>query len=117
MLSLTHGASLYVVEGLGNKCLVAIDASGIKSVQVLAPTFEETLAEAEPQRAALKIYHGEESQSPSAPSRKTTAQKSRTSSKRGRRSEGVVAKVDDESSAEMDQRLIKLLLQNSGKAA
>ncbi len=32
VLPLTNGASLHLVEGFGNQCLVAIDSTGIKSV-------------------------------------------------------------------------------------
>ncbi len=86
VLPLAGGAALHVVEGFQNKCLVAIDSTGIKSVSILTPTFEQSLEAADELEAAEDAGMSE-------------------------------PMASDQSTAEIDENLIRLLLQNSRRAA
>ncbi|MGB7345736.1 MAG: hypothetical protein WBD20_16085 [Pirellulaceae bacterium] len=98
VLPLTNGASLHVVEGNQNKFLVAIDASGIKSVNILGASnvqiasFDDTMRQVETRQQ-----------------RRETKQKD----------EPTTYKFVDpnEDSTEIDEKLIKMLLQRSSSVA
>ena len=83
---LAHGASLQVVEVVGNQFLVAMDATGIRSVKPLVQGFDQTLDRA-------SNFEHEQRLAPSEPV------------------------VHDESTAEIDENLIRLLLSSSKRAA
>ena len=90
VLPLTNGASLHVVQGNSNRFLVAIDSSGIKSVKVLTSSFDDTMQQVENRQ------HRRESAS-----RRQTYERIEPS----------------DVSSEIDEKLIKMLLQNAPAAA
>ena len=108
VLNLNRGASLYVVDGFSSKVLVAVDAGGIKSVDILHRSFEETLEQA----PALELHAEERNRLPREP-------KPQMASRRQRRERAQKAeRIDqEESTPELDEKLIKMLLSNSRKAA
>lgn len=98
VLQVSRGVSLYLIDSAASKVLVAVDGGGIKSVNVLPPRFDEGLDSPETFAAAIQAQ-------PSEP----TPQKEATRASRRR--------VDETSSSEIDQNLIKLLLSKSKQAA
>ena len=88
VLRLTNSVSLYVVDVSGSHFLVAIDAGGIKSVKPLVGDFAET--------------YGRSSQSLDLAQAKI------------HRQEPI---IHDESTAEIDEKLIRLLLEKNNKQA
>jgi hypothetical protein len=100
-LTLTAGASLHIVEGFEHKFLVAMDASGIKSVKVLNPSFAEAFDQSETMPEASE-----------APATLPIAPEPRAAEAHDPDPIG-----NDQSSAEIDEKLIKLLLRSSHRAA
>lgn len=96
VLQVTRGVSLYLVDSVASKILVAVDGGGIKSVNVLPARFEDELDEPEAFSRA----------SDSPRSAATAAQ--RQSSRRG---------INTTSTSDIDENLIKLLLSKSKEAA
>ena len=96
VLQVTRGVSLYLVDSMASKILVAVDAGGIKSVNVLPSRFEDELEEPE-----AFSRHNETSLA-----RSGGAERSRS-----RRS------INKSSSTDIDENLIKMLLSKSKEAA
>lgn len=98
VLQVTRGVSLYLVDGMSSKVLVAVDSGGIKSVNVLPSRFEDELEEPE----AFSRARDPE------PAGYQSAVSQRQSSRRG---------INKTSTSEIDENLIKLLLTKSKEAA
>ncbi|MCA9138793.1 MAG: hypothetical protein KDB00_18605 [Planctomycetales bacterium] len=98
VLQVTRGVSLYLVDSMASKILVAVDGGGIKSVNVLPARFEDELDE------------------PEAFSRKREAVTGRTMEDGpGRQSSR--RRINKTSSSDIDDNLIKMLLSKSKEAA
>ncbi|MEL6108263.1 MAG: hypothetical protein AAFU85_19730 [Planctomycetota bacterium] len=112
-LALTTGASIYVVEGFGNKYLVAIDGGGIKSVEVLTTSFKQTLDESESyddlemEQAIASFSRGKRAREESPRSRRSRLREQQEQQRRER----------EEPTSELDAKLINLLLQRTKQAA
>jgi flagellar biogenesis protein FliO len=100
VLQVSRGVSLYLVDSAASKVLVAVDGGGIKSVNVLPPRFADTLDQPDAFAAAADAEPEAEQPAPSREARRV-----------GRH------RVDETSSSEIDQNLIKLLLSKSKQAA
>ncbi len=100
VLQVSRGVSLYLVDSAASKVLVAVDGGGIKSVNVLPPRFADTLDQPETLAAGGEA---EPEPEPAAAAKETR--------RAGRR------RLDETSSSEIDQNLIKLLLSQSKQAA
>ncbi|QDV81558.1 hypothetical protein [Planctomycetes bacterium TBK1r] len=98
VLQVTRGVSLYLVDSMASKILVAVDGGGIKSVSVLPSRFEDALEEPE--------AFGRQKESEAARAGGNVA--SRQASRRS---------VNKTSSSEIDENLIRLLLTKSKEAA
>ena len=98
VLQVSRGVSLYLIDSAAAKVLVAVDASGIKSVNVLPGRFEDALEEPEAFGRVEK---------PVAPEPAPRKERLKTSRRR----------IDETSSSDIDQNLIKLLLNKSKQAA
>ncbi|MEO1615034.1 MAG: hypothetical protein AAFV88_04240 [Planctomycetota bacterium] len=101
VLQVARGVSLYLIDGPSSKVLVAIDSSGIKSVHVMPGDFADGLEDPE-------AFVGSHQASTDVPASETREPESRRHSRR---------KVDTTSSSEIDENLIRLLLNQSSKAA
>ncbi|QDT10260.1 flagellar biosynthetic protein FliO [Planctomycetes bacterium K23_9] len=98
ILPLSNGASLHVVQGSENKFLVAIDSGGIKSVNVLTGSFEDAMTQVE--------------------TRQQRRQSSRHEPVGQRTTDRVVETIDPtDVPSEIDEKLIKMLLQRAPQAA
>ena len=98
VLQVTRGVSLYLVDGMSSKVLVAVDSGGIKSVNVLPTRFEDELEQPEAFSRSRETEPVE--------SRPVMSQ--RRSSRRS---------VNEASTSEIDENLIKLLLTKAREAA
>ncbi|MEO1526928.1 MAG: hypothetical protein AAFX06_15935 [Planctomycetota bacterium] len=112
-LRLTTGASIYVVEGFGKKFLVAIDANGIKSVEVLNASFHQTMEQAEPyedlelEDAVASFARGQREREVSPRGKRARRREQQEQARRER----------EEPTSELDAKLINLLLQRTKQAA
>jgi flagellar biogenesis protein FliO len=98
IIPLANGASLHVVQGTENKFVVAIDGGGIKSVNVLSASFEDTMTQVETreQRRQSRQSKPQLAQHTASPSLGAVEQN----------------EFDpNEDTTEIDEKLIKLLLQ------
>ncbi|TWU02369.1 hypothetical protein [Stieleria varia] len=93
ILPLSNGATLHVVDGMQNRFVVAIDSTGIKSVNVLNPSFDDVMQFAEERET-----------------RSQRSQRRQSASARGNA-------IEAESSSDIDQNLINLLLRSAKQAA
>jgi hypothetical protein len=107
VLNLNRGASLYVVDGFSSKVLVAVDSGGIKSVDILHRSFEDALEQA----PAFSSPAEEQNKLPPEATRQTTRRERRA------RAQQVERINQEEPTPELDEKLIKMLLSNSRKAA
>lgn len=98
VLQVTRGVSLYLVDSMASKILVAVDGGGIKSVNVLPARFEDELDE--PEAFSRKRE--------SVTARNVDDGPGRQSSRR---------RVNKTSTSDIDDNLIKLLLSKSKEAA
>jgi flagellar biogenesis protein FliO len=106
VLQVTRGVSLYLVDGMSSKVLVAVDSGGIKSVNVLPGRFEDALDEPE------AFSQSRESQSvESRPAVSPSVSQRRSQRRSSRRS------INETSTSEIDENLIKLLLNKAKEAA
>lgn len=96
VLQVTRGVSLYLVDSMASKILVAVDAGGIKSVNVLPSRFEDELEEPE-----AFSRHNETSLARSGGSERSQSRRS----------------INKSSSTDIDDNLIKMLLSKSKEAA
>lgn len=98
VLQVTRGVSLYLVDSMASKILVAVDGGGIKSVNVLPSRFEDELEDPEAfsrQRESVATRSG-------------GSESTRGGSRRG---------INKTSTSDIDENLIKLLLTKSKEAA
>ncbi|QEF98522.1 hypothetical protein Mal15_25740 [Stieleria maiorica] len=100
VLQVTRGVSLYLVDSMASKILVAVDGGGIKSVSVLPSRFEDELDDPE----AFSRPKEPDALAARAGGTNATRQASRRS-------------VNKTSSSEIDENLIRLLLSKSKEAA
>ncbi|MEM6468473.1 MAG: hypothetical protein AAF802_02805 [Planctomycetota bacterium] len=101
VLQVARGVSLYLIDGPQSKVLVALDASGIKSVHLMPGDFADGLDDPEAFVGQIDPI--------TKPSRETTSE---SRSRRNKRQQ-----VDTKSTSEIDENLIRLLLNQSKKAA
>ncbi|NND95827.1 MAG: hypothetical protein HKN47_00690 [Pirellulaceae bacterium] len=106
VLPLANGATLHVVEGYRNRVLVAIDTTGIRSVNVLSQTFDETMDDIQDYDTYADLAN-----------RQTRLHETSRRDSRSRSARAPEPIVHDESTAEIDEKLIALLLQKSKNAA
>ena len=97
-LQVTRGVSLYLVDSMASKILVAVDSGGIKSVNVLPSRFEDELEEPE----------AFSRQRDSEPTRSAATPAGRQASRRS---------LNKTSTSDIDENLIKLLLTKSREAS
>ena len=102
VLRVTRGVSLYLIDGPQSKVLVAIDSGGIKSVHLMPGDFADGLEDPD-------AFIGEMKRASQVdPPATSTEPISRRASRQ---------KVDTTSSSAIDENLIRLLLNQSNKAA
>ncbi|MCC9602939.1 hypothetical protein LOC67_20510 [Stieleria sp. JC731] len=104
VLEVSRGVNLYLVDGMNSRVLVAVDPSGIKSVNVLPGSFEDAMDETDAYDVANEIEE---------PIAQPTIKLSRAE----RRKQAAAPTLDQTSSKEIDENLIKMLLAKGSSAA
>jgi flagellar biogenesis protein FliO len=130
VLSVTRGVSLYLVDGLSAKILVAVDAGGIKSVNLMPAHFEDALDDPEAfsrarpeaservnERASERVNERAVGRASQQADRQPDSRGSQRRGERGGEPSGSKRRLDQSSSSEIDENLIKLLLSKSKEAA
>ena len=110
VLRLDNGASLQVVDISGSPFLVAIDSTGIKSVKPLVLDFDDAMLRTDQRHSNDRVRPSDRVHS------RERARSSDTQRKRIREQQDEPV-VHDDASAAIDQKLIKLLLENAKQAA
>lgn len=112
VLEVSRGVNLYLVDGMSSRVLVAVDPTGIKSVNVLPGRFEDALDDAD---VDLHTFAAEQSvaEALAEPDEPPTIKLSRAE----RRKQKQTSTVDQTSTKEIDENLIRMLLAKGNKAA
>ena len=108
VLQVTRGVSLYLVDSMASKILVAVDAGGIKSVNVLPSRFEDQLDDVEEFSSRRESQAARGGLGDSVRQESSRQESSRQGSRRG---------INKTSSSDIDENLIKLLLTKSRDTA
>ena len=102
VIPLANGASLHIVQGNASKFIVAIDGGGIKSVNVLSASFEDTMTQVE-----TREQRRQSRQSQANPRPQLAQHTAAPAPRQVKHNE-----IDpNEDTTEIDEKLIKLLLQ------
>ncbi len=112
VLRISRHVQLYLVDGATSKVLVAVDAGGIKSVNVLPGHFEDSLDDpaAFSLEDSLAVYREPE---PAPEPVKLSRAAARAAREPVSSHVAPGHRIDQESSPELDEKLIKMLLSKS----
>lgn len=115
VLEVSRGVNLFLVDGMNSRVLVAVDPTGIKSVNVLPGRFEEALDDPKTYSFADSLAASDLEDAVDAA--EAPARPSVRISRAERRRQAEQPVVDQTSSTEIDENLIKMLLAKGSRAA